>query len=251
MTQAALPPWLARQGDRHGIGALVDHTLLRPEATEAEIARLCDEAMRLGLGHVCVSGQWVGIASRRVGASPTRVATVVGFPLGASGLTQKAAETRLAVADGAAEIDMVIALGWARSDRWDQVGDEIEAVVQAAQGRAVKVILETAALSPREVTLAARTAVEAGARAVKTSTGFHPAGGATPEAVALLRQTVGPLLGVKASGGIRTPEMAIAMLRAGADRIGTSAAASWAGIIGPDAPTLGELLAGGPRTVGR
>jgi deoxyribose-phosphate aldolase len=239
-----LPPWLARLGERHGIGALVDHTLLRPEATEADIVRLCEEAVRLGLGQVCVNGQWVGIASRQVGTALTRVVTVVGFPLGASGLTQKAAETRLAVADGAAEIDMVMSLGSAKADRWDQVGDEIEAVVQAAQGRSVKVILETSALTSREVTLAARTAVEAGARAVKTSTGFHPAGGATPEAVALLRQTVGPMLGVKASGGIRTPEMAIAMLRAGADRIGSSAAASWSGIIGPDAPTIAELLAG-------
>lgn len=244
MTLATLPPWLARLGERHGIGALVDHTLLRPEATEADIHRLCDEAVRLGLGHVCVNGQWVGIAHRRLGVAAPRVVTVVGFPLGAGGLTQKAAETRLAVADGAAEIDMVIPLGWAKGDRWDQVGDEIETVVQAAQGRPVKVILETAALSTREVTLAARTAVEAGARAVKTSTGFHPAGGATPEIVALLRQTVGPTLGVKASGGIRTAEMALAMLRAGADRIGTSSAAGWTGIIGPAAPTMAELLAG-------
>ncbi len=244
MKVTALPPWLARLGDRHGIGALVDHTLLRPEATEEDILRLCDEAVGLGLGHVCVNGQWVGIASRRLGPAPARVVTVVGFPLGASGLTQKAAETRLAVADGAAEIDMVIPLGSAKADRWDQVGDEIEAVVQAAQGRAVKVILETAALTSREVTLAARTAVAAGARAVKTSTGFHPAGGATPEVVALLRQTVGPMLGVKASGGIRTAETAIAMLRAGADRIGASGAAGWSGIIGPDAPTLAALLVG-------
>lgn len=242
MTATSLPPWLARFGEWRGIGALVDHTLLRPEATEAEVIRLCDQAVGLGLGHVCVNGQWVGLASRRLGLSATRVVTVVGFPLGASGLTQKAAETRLAVADGAAEIDMVMPLGSAKADRWDQVGEEIEVVVQAAQGRAVKVILETAALTPREVTLAARTAVEAGARAVKTSTGFHPAGGATPEVVALLRQAVGPALGVKASGGIRTAEMAIAMLRAGADRIGTSAAAGWTGIIGPDAPEIVELV---------
>lgn len=244
MTAILLPPWLARLGERRGIGALVDHTLLRPEATEADIVGLCDEAVRLGFGHVCVNGQWVGIASRRLGSAAARVVTVVGFPLGASGLTQKAAETRLAVADGAAEIDMVMPLGSAKADRWDQVGDEIETVVQAAQGRPVKVILETAALTSREATLAARTAVEAGARAVKTSTGFHPAGGATPEAVALLRQAVGPTLGVKASGGIRTAEMAIAMLRAGADRIGASAAASWSGIIGPEAPTIAQLLAG-------
>lgn len=238
-----MPAWLKHHADRRGIGALVDHTLLRPEATEADIDRICEEASTLGLGHVCVSGQWVGHAARRLAASMTRVVTVVGFPLGASGLTQKAAETRLAVADGAAEIDMVIALGWAKGDRWDQVGEEIETVVQAAQGRSVKVILETAALTPREVTLAARTAVEAGARAVKTSTGFHPAGGATLETVWLLRQAVGPLLGVKASGGIRTEEMALAMLRTGADRIGTSAAATWGSIIGPAVPTIAELVA--------
>lgn len=244
MTTTPLPTWLTHYGERRGIGSLVDHTLLRPEATESDIQRLCDEAIRLGLGHVCVNGQWVAMASRRLGSSATRVAAVVGFPLGASGLTQKTAETRLAVADGASEIDMVISLGWAKRDRWDQVGDEIETVVHAAQGRAVKVILETAALSPREVTLAARCAVEAGARAVKTSTGFHPAGGATVEMVALLRQAVGPTLGVKASGGIRTPEMAIAMLRAGADRVGTSAAAGWGSIIGPEAPTVAELVGG-------
>ncbi len=244
MTAPALPAWLVRFGERRGIGALVDHTLLRPEATELDIERLCDEAIRLGLGHVCVNGQWVAAAHRRLGSSATRVAAVVGFPLGASGLTQKAAETRLAVADGASEIDMVISLGCAKADRWDQVGDEIEVVVQASQGRAVKVILETAALTAREATLAARSAVEAGARAVKTSTGFHPAGGATVEMVALLRQAVGSTLGVKASGGIRSPEMAIAMLRAGADRIGTSAAAGWGAIIGPEAPTVAELVGG-------
>lgn len=245
MTTTPLPAWLARYGERRGIGSLVDHTLLRPEATEADIDRFCDEAVTLGLGHVCVNGQWVGTAKLRLGASKTGVVAVVGFPLGACGLTQKAAETRLGVADGASEIDMVISLGWAKGDRWDQVGEEIETVVQAAQGRAVKAILETAALTPREVTIAARTAVEAGARAVKTSTGFHPAGGATVEMVWLLRQAVGPTLGVKASGGIRTPETAIAMLRVGADRIGSSAAAGWGGIIGPDAPTIVELMRGG------
>jgi len=237
-----LPAWLRPHGDRT-LGDLVDSTLLRPEATAEEIGRLCEDAVRLGLGTVCLNGQWVIPATRRLGGSATRVATVVGFPLGAGGLTQKVVEARLAVADGAHELDMVMSLGWARSGRWEEVRDEIIAVVAAGSGAPVKVILETAALSEREQELAARVAVEAGAAFVKTSTGFHPAGGATVEAVGRLRRVVGDGVGVKASGGIRTLQDAIAMLRAGADRIGTSSAASWAGAFGPGAPSLEQLLA--------
>ncbi len=187
-----------------------------------------------------MNGQWVGSGGRRVAGSTVRVAAVVGFPLGASGFVAKVAETRMAVADGAHEIDMVIALGYAKAGAWDEVRDEIAAVVEAARGRPVKAILETAALTPREAELACIAALEGRAAFVKTSTGFHPAGGATVEMVQLLRRLVGSRAGVKASGGIRTLEDACAMLRAGADRLGTSAAADWAGTGGPR--TLQEIL---------
>lgn len=240
---AGLPPWLRAHAERP-LGDLIDSTQLRPEATAADIEVLCDDARHLGLGTVCVNGQWVIPAARRLGGSATRIATVVGFPLGASGLTQKVVETRLAVADGAHEVDMVLSLGWARSGRWEEVRDEIAAVVAAAAGAPVKVIVETAALTEREQELAASVALEAGAAFVKTSTGFHPAGGATPEAVRRLRRVVGERAGVKASGGIRTLTDALGLLRAGADRIGTSSAASWVGAFGADAPALARLLEG-------
>jgi deoxyribose-phosphate aldolase len=221
-----LPPWLVPFAERP-LGALIDHTLLRPEASEREILRLCDEAVELGLGAVCVNGQWVSVCAARLRGTAVRVVAVAGFPLGASGLVAKSVEARLAVADGAHEVDVVASLGMLRSGRWDAVQDELAAVVQAVRGRAVKAILETAALEPREIAPACRAAREAGARWVKTSTGFHPAGGATEAAVASLRREVGGAMGVKASGGIREVDAALAMLRAGADRLGTSAAAGW------------------------
>lgn len=239
-----LSPWLAPFAGRPGLASLIDHTLLRPEATGGDIERLCDEARRFGFCAVCVNGQWVGPAVERLRGSPVLVAAVVGFPLGANGLVAKAAETRLAVADGAQEVDMMIALGHAKAGEWNAVADEIAAVVEAARGRVVKVILETAALQPGEIELGCQAALDAGADFVKTSTGFHPAGGASVEAVACMRRVVGERLGVKASGGIRTPEQALRLLAAGADRIGTSAAAGWGPVVGPDAPPLEVLLAG-------
>lgn len=237
-----LPSWLVPHAADRGLGALIDHTLLKPEATEADILHLCGDAIRLQLGTVCVNGQWVGLAADRVRQAGIRTAAVVGFPLGASGLAAKAAETRLVVAAGADEIDLVMSLGRAKEGRWDLVRFEIEAVVEAALARPVKVILETAALSAEEIEAACLASLEAGAAFVKTSTGFHPAGGATVEAVALMRRAVGARAGVKASGGIRTVEDARRMLLAGADRIGTSAAAGWGAVCGPAAPVLSELL---------
>lgn len=238
-----LPPWL--EAYRHEpLSALVDHTLLRPEATEEEILQLADEARRHRFGAVCVNGQWIATVARRLGGASSRVAAVVGFPLGASGLMPKAAETRLAIADGAQEIDMVMSLGHARGGRWEDVRDEVQAVVDAAGGRLVKVIIESAALSERELELGCRAAIDAGALFVKTSTGFHPAGGATVQAVEQMRRIAGERAGVKASGGIRTIEDALRMLRAGANRIGTSSAAGW-GAVAAGAPSLQELLAGG------
>lgn len=235
-------PWLAAHAERQGIGALVDHTLLKPEATKADVRRVCDEARAAGFGAVCVNAEWVGMAVRALEGSGVRVAATVGFPLGAAGLAAKAAEARLAILDGAGELDVMIALGLVRGTDWRGVEDEIAAVVAAAPGRLVKVILETAALSAAEIERAARTAVAAGAGMVKTSTGFHPAGGATVERVRLLRATVGDGIGVKASGGIRTAEAALAMLAAGADRIGASSALAWKEVVGRGAPPLRDLL---------
>lgn len=240
---SALPPWLASCAGAPGLGRLVDHTLLKPEATEADITRLCDQAIDLGFGAVCVNGQWVTTAATRIRGAGVGLAAVVGFPLGANGLAAKVSETRLAVAGGASELDMVMSLGLAREGRWDLVREEIAAVVEAAAGRPVKVILETAAITSREAELACEASLQGGAAFVKTSTGFHPAGGATEAMVRLLRRAVGDRAGVKASGGIRTVEDARRMLLAGADRIGTSAAAGWGGAVGPGAPTLARLLA--------
>ena len=221
-----LPPWLMPHAAAP-LAALIDHTLLKPEAGEAEVQRLVAEGLQHRFGAICVNGQWVADAAGRLRGSAVRVAVVVGFPLGASGTAAKVAETRLAVDSGAREIDMVIALGWALAGHWDRVGREIGEVVGAAEGRLVKVILETAVLDETGVGRGEATAIESGAGMVKTSTGFHPAGGATVRAVQLLREAVGARAGVKASGGIRTAGDAVRMLQAGADRIGTASAATW------------------------
>ncbi len=242
MPDAGLPPWLTAHGGGRGLGSFIDHTLLKPEATRAQIEALCDEARRYGVKAVCVNGAWTAFCAELLAGSPVLVATVVGFPLGASAPAAKACETHRAVADGASEIDMVIALGHLRAGDWRSVEGDIGAVVGAAGAAAVKVILETAALQPHEITAACEAAVAAGATFVKTSTGFHPAGGAATAAVALMRRAVGPGFGVKASGGVRTKEAALDMLAAGADRIGTSATAAMAEWLGPSAPTIGELL---------
>ncbi|HTS90330.1 MAG TPA: deoxyribose-phosphate aldolase [Gemmatimonadales bacterium] len=223
----ALSPWLRSCPPDLGLAGLVDLTLLKPETTEADILRLCEEAVAHRMGAVCVNGQWAGVAAMRLRDTAVRIAVTVGFPLGATGPVLKAAEARLAVLDGATELDMVMAVGWAKAGEWDRVGDEIAGVVDAARGRLVKVILETAVLLPEEIRRACRVAVQAGAGMVKTSTGFHPAGGATVEAVRLLRQCVGDAVGVKASGGVRSVEDACRMLLAGANRLGSSSAAGW------------------------
>lgn len=243
MSERSLPPWLGRDAASvRGIGRYIDHTLLKPEATEHQIAAMCAEGRRLGVKAVCVNGGWTRRAAADLAGTPVLVATVVGFPLGAMAADAKAAETRLAVAEGAAEIDMVIPLGRAKAGDWAGVERDIRSVVEAAGRAAVKAILETAALEPGEIEAACRAAVSAGAAFVKTSTGFHPGGGATVEAVTLMRRTVGPSFGVKASGGIRTAEAALAMLAAGANRIGTSGTAGMAAWLGDGAPLLSALL---------
>ncbi len=209
---------------REALAAQIDHTLLRPEATPADIDRLCEEALRYGCAAVCVNPIYVARAAARLAGTPIKVATVVGFPLGASLTATKVAEATLALSQGAQEIDVVMPIGLLKAGEIEMVRADLQAVAAVchAAGALCKVILETGLLTPEEKTLAARLAVEAGADFVKTSTGFGP-GGATIEDVALLRRVVGPSIGVKAAGGIRTAEQAIAMLEAGASRLGTSA----------------------------
>lgn len=220
------------------LAAAIDHTLLRPEATAADIRALAAEARAHRFAAACVNSVWVPLVADLLAGSGVRVAAVAGFPLGAMATAAKAAETRIAVAAGATEIDMVISLGHAKAGQWEAVEDDIRAVVEAAGGAAVKAILETAALTPEETVRACEAARAAGAAFVKTSTGFHPAGGATVEAVRLMRATVGPAMGVKASGGIRTLAAALAMLEAGANRLGTSSGVALVGAAA-EAPAAG------------
>lgn len=204
------------------LAGVADHTLLKPEADAAAIEAVCAEALDIGAWSVCVNGAWVPTASAALEGGATSVCAVVGFPLGAMASRAKGHEAALAVADGAEEIDMVINLGHALDQQWTQVGSDIAAVRAALDGIVLKVIIESAALPDEAIVNACRTAVDAGADFVKTSTGFHPAGGATVEAVRVMRETVGPALGVKASGGIRDLARAEAMIEAGADRLGLS-----------------------------
>ncbi len=209
------------------VPSLIDHTLLRPEATRSEIAQLCDEALRYGFFAVCVAPVWVAEAAARLNGSPVRVATVVGFPLGASMTPVKRLETELALRCGAQEIDMVVDLGALKAGDGARVHNDILGVVELASagGALTKVILETGLLSDEQKRMGAELAVRAGAAFVKTSTGFSHQG-ATGSDVTLLRRAVGSHAGVKAAGGIRSYSDLLAMVRAGANRIGTSAGVS-------------------------
>ncbi|BBW95547.1 deoxyribose-phosphate aldolase [Geobacillus sp. FSL W8-0032] len=201
---------------------MIDHTLLKPEATEEQIIQLCREAKQYGFASVCVNPAWVKAAARELSGTDVRVCTVIGFPLGATTPETKAFETNNAIENGAGEVDMVINIGALKSGDDELVERDIRAVVEAAAGKAlVKVIIETALLTDEEKVRACQLAVKAGADYVKTSTGFS-GGGATVEDVALMRRTVGDKAGVKASGGVRDRETAEAMIAAGATRIGTS-----------------------------
>ncbi len=199
----------------------IDHTLLKPEATGDDITRLCNEAIVNCFYAVCINPSYVKLAAVTLEGSGVKVAAVVGFPLGATTTAAKAFETAEAIENGATEIDMVMHVGALKSGDKQYVVDDINAVVKATGGKTVKVIIETGLLSDEEKVLACRLAREAGAAFVKTSTGFGP-GGATIADVQLMRETVGPELGVKASGGVRTPGAAREMIEAGATRIGTS-----------------------------
>jgi len=217
---------------RQEVARRIDHTLLGATARPDEVERLCAEAIEHGFASVCVNGVHVERCAGRLAGSPVRVASVVGFPLGASAPPAKREEARLALEDGAAELDMVLQIGALRAGEDALVADDVAGVVEVAHARAalVKVILETGTLTEEEIVRGCRLAESAAADFVKTSTGFGPRG-ASLEDVALLRASVSPRVGVKASGGIRTAAFARALLEAGATRLGTSASvallASW------------------------
>lgn len=208
--------------DTKAILGMIDHTLLKANASKQEILKLVDEAREHSFASVCVNPYWVKLASEQLKDTQVKVCTVIGFPLGASAPAAKAFETAQAVADGAGEIDMVINIGALKDGDDEAVRSDMAGVVKSAQGKLVKVILETCLLNEEEIVRACTLAVEAGVDFVKTSTGFST-GGATIEAVSLMAKTVGPKFGVKASGGVRSLEDAQAMIQAGATRLGTSA----------------------------
>jgi deoxyribose-phosphate aldolase len=204
------------------VARFIDHTVLRPDARAAEVARYCSEAITHGFRSVCVNPWFVPLVSGELAGSGVTTCSVIGFPFGATSTSVKVAETAFAIGAGAREIDMVITIGALKDGQIDHVRDDIAAVKRACGDALLKVIIEACLLTEAEKVAACRLSREAGADFVKTSTGFS-SGGATVEDVALMRRTVGEGMGVKASGGIRTFEDAVAMIKAGATRIGASA----------------------------
>ncbi|MCM3289165.1 deoxyribose-phosphate aldolase [Paenibacillus sp. MER 180] len=208
------------------IARMIDHTMLKADAVQADIAKLVEEAKQYQFASVCVNPTWVAYCAEQLAGTEVKVCTVIGFPLGASTSAVKALETQDAIAGGATEVDMVINIGELKAGNDDFVQKDIEAVVKAASGKAlVKVIIETCLLTDEQKIRACELAVKAGADFVKTSTGFST-GGATREDVALMRKTVGQQTGVKASGGVRSLEDVNNMIEAGATRIGASSGVS-------------------------
>lgn len=204
------------------IAKYIDHTLLKADSVKSSIEKLCNEAKEYNFASVCVNPTWVSYAAEILKGSEVKVCTVIGFPLGATTSEVKAFETENAIANGATEVDMVINIGALKSGDIDYVRNDIKRVVESAKGKAlVKVIIETSLLTDEEKIQACKLSVEAGADFVKTSTGFST-GGATVADIKLMRETVGPNVGVKASGGVRNAEDAKAMIEAGATRIGAS-----------------------------
>jgi deoxyribose-phosphate aldolase len=210
--------------NRKEVARLIDHTLLKPQATPAQVEQLCDEARRYGFASVCINPVYVRLAAEKLKGSDVAVCTVVGFPLGATTTSIKVREADQAMVDGATEIDMVIHIGALKAGDHQAVREDIAAVSAAchAGGALLKVIIETVLLSDEEKVIACRLAQAAEADFVKTSTGFA-GGGATVEDVRLMRQTVGPRMGIKAAGGVRSYADAMAMVEAGATRVGASA----------------------------
>jgi len=204
------------------IAQTIDHTLLAPDATFEQIVRICDEAKQYGFASVCVNSGYVPVVSEALAGTDVATCSVVGFPLGAMSTEAKAFEASQAIEDGADEIDMVINIGWLKSGRTDLVGADIQALRDATQGKVLKVILETALLDNDEIVTVCEIARDIEVDFVKTSTGFG-GGGATVEDVRLMKASVGESVQVKASGGVRDYETAVAMIEAGASRIGASA----------------------------
>lgn len=221
------------------LNAYIDHTLLKPTATPAEIQTLCEEAKQYQFHAVCVNGCYVALAHQALIGSPVQVAAVVGFPLGAMSQAAKQFEAQQCIADGASEIDLVLNLGWLKAGQTEAVASEIRAVKQTIGPALLKVILETCYLTEAEKRQACELAVQAGADFVKTSTGFG-SGGATFADVALMKQTVGDRAQVKASGGIKQVADAIRMIELGATRLGTSAGVRLvsSSSVHPDLPIL-------------
>lgn len=203
------------------LAAYIDHTLLKPEVQLTQIEKICQEAIENHFFGVCVNSSFIEVVAKKLKGSNVKPVAVVGFPLGTMLTEAKAFETEWAVKRGAEEIDMVIHVGQLKDKNWDYVKKDIQAVVTAAHGKTVKVILETALLNEAEKIKACELSVTAGAHFVKTCTGFN-GGGATVEDIQLMRSTVGPKIGVKASGGVKSFEQALALIKAGATRIGTS-----------------------------
>jgi len=204
------------------VASIIDHTILKAETTPEDIKRVCNEAKENSFASVCVNPCYVKLVADELKGSNVKVCTVIGFPLGATTKEVKAYETEKAIEDGANEVDMVINIGMLKAGNYDYVKEDIKAVVDAAKGKAlVKVIIETCLLTDDEKIMACRLAKEAGADFVKTSTGFSK-WGAKAEDVKLMRDTVGPEMGVKASGGVHSFEDAVKMIEAGANRIGAS-----------------------------
>ncbi|HFK2863290.1 TPA: deoxyribose-phosphate aldolase [Enterococcus faecalis] len=204
------------------LNRMIDHTILKPEATEAAVQKIIDEAKEYNFFSVCINPCWVAFASEQLADTDVAVCTVIGFPSGANTPEVKAYEAADAIKNGANEVDMVINIGALKSQQYDHVRQDIQGIVDAAKGKAlVKVIIETALLTDEEKVKACELAKEAGADFVKTSTGFST-GGAKVADIRLMRETVGPDMGVKASGGVHNAEEALAMIEAGATRIGAS-----------------------------
>ena len=199
---------------------MIDHTLLAPDATESQIKKICDEAKEHHFASVCVNPSWVSFCAKELKGTDSKVCTVIGFPLGATSTKSKEEELKQAIADGAEELDMVINIGKLKDHQDEYVENEIHALKQLCGNLVLKVIIETCLLTDEEKVRVCLLAKKAGADFVKTSTGFSK-GGATKEDVALMRKTVGPEMGVKASGGVRTKEDMENMIKAGATRIGT------------------------------
>ncbi|ARU65032.1 deoxyribose-phosphate aldolase [Histophilus somni] len=205
----------------YDIAQFIDHTALTAEKTEQDILDLCNEAIEHNFFSVCINSGYIPLARQKLQNTNVKICTVVGFPLGANLSTVKAFEAKEAIKAGATEIDMVINIGWIKSNQWESVKADIQAVLAACEGALLKVILETCLLTKEEIITACKICRELGVGFVKTSTGFNK-GGATVENIALMRQVVGENIGVKASGGVRDTKIAIEMIKNGATRIGSS-----------------------------